>query len=96
MSDEKAERPVIKCQGQVVNVRLPRPNENPKEGRISTIALSTPGVPQIGYLYLRQLQGYRLGFAFAVEVTLHRIPDDKFYDKRDLKPRPETGGVEPV
>ena len=96
MSEEKAERPVIKCQGQVITARLPNPNENPEQGRISTIALSTPGSPRLGYLYLRQIQGYRLGFVFEVEITLRRIPEEEFYTQRGLKPRPETTGVEPV
>lgn len=97
MSDEKAERPVIKCQGQVTLARLPNPNENPERGRISTLALSTLGRSSpVGYLYLRQREGYRLGFVFEVEITLRRIPEEEFYAQRGLKPRPETAGVKPV
>jgi len=96
MSEEKAERNAIRCQGQVMNVRLPLINEAPEQGGISTIVLSTPEVPQMGYLYLRQLQGYDLGFVFEVEVTLNRMPAEEFFDKRGLKPRPRTNGVAPV
>ena len=96
MGEEEAERTVIKCQGQVVNVRLPRVNEDPDQGGISTIALSTPEVSQLGYLYLRQPQDYSLGFVFEIEITLHRIPSDKFFDKRGLKRMPITNGANPI
>jgi len=96
VTEEKVERPIIKCQGQVVNVRLPHLHERPEQGKLSTISLTTQETSQLGYLYLRQSQGYPLGYMFEIEIKLHRIPSKEFFVRQGWKSIPNTNGVNPV
>jgi len=92
--DEMTKKKKIKCQGQVINARLPFRFEG--SGVLSTISLMTKDNRDLGFLYLRRGEEHYLGNFYDIEITLKPTTNKEFLQKRGLRPFPETKETQPV